>query len=93
MRINHSTNRGDAELLEMIDTIVMNARRGEYSDAASKMNIFLQKLQVFLTSGKIDPNKLKNVTYSLETVLMLQEQKDWVAVADILEFELKTLLN
>ena len=78
-----------AELKE----IVFFARTGSYSNAASKLNICLQELHPILTSGKIPSEYLKKFTYSMETILLMQTQNDWVAVADVLEFEFAALLK
>lgn len=93
MRINKKINRGENALIERISIIVNHGRRGEYSDASSQMNIFLQDFQRYLQSGFIAPNRLENVAYSLETLLLLQQQGDWVAVADILEYEIIEFLK
>lgn len=77
----------------LFKNIVINIRTGNYSDAGSKMNSCLQVLQPLLTSGIIPPTQIKSMVYSLETMLMMQEQKDWVAVADVIEFEFLVLLE
>ncbi len=93
MRINKNINRSDNDLIEKISIIVNHSRRGEYSDASSQMNIFLQDFQKYLQSGFIAPDKLNKVAFSLETLLMLQQQEDWIAVADILEYEIAVFLK
>ena len=80
-------------IYSLLHEIVRLARTGSYSDAASKLNSWLQELQPILTSGKIAPAYLKKITYSLETVFLMQKQNDWVAVADVIEFELPGLLK
>ena len=77
----------------LLREIVRLARTGSYSDAASKLNISLQELQPVLTSGKLPPEYLRKLTYSLETLFLMQKQKDWVAVADVIEFEFVDLLE
>jgi len=77
----------------VLKEIVHYARTGSYSDAASKLNSCLQDMQPILLSGTIPPEYLKKLTYSLETVFLMQKQNDWVAVADIIEFELPVLLK
>lgn len=92
MRINKKKSSQNNEILEKLSIIVSHSRRGEYSDAASEMNLFLQQFQKYIKSGFVPDKQLKNIAYSLETVLLLQENDDWVAVADILEFELSSYL-
>lgn len=77
----------------MLKEIVYCARTGDYSDAASKLNTCLQKMEPVLVSGDISPDYLKKLTYSLETIHMMQKQNDWVAVADVIEFEFIELLK
>ena len=81
------------QILAILKEIVVCARTGRYSDAASKMNTGIQQIQPVLLSGKIAAEDLKKLTYSLETVLILQKQSDWVAVADVLEYEFSDLLK
>ena len=66
--------------------------RGELSDMASLLNVFLFELQDYLRSGIVDDVKLKKISYSLETVMILQNRSDWVALSDVLEYELVNLL-
>ncbi len=82
-----------ADIYSELNEIVFGARTGSYSDAASKLNSSLQELQPILTSGKITPDYLKKLTFSLETLFLMQKQNDWVAVADVIEFEFIELLK
>ena len=77
----------------VLKEIVHCARTGSYSNAASKLNSCLQDIQPILLSGTIPPEYLKKLTYSLETVFLMQKQNDWVAVADIIEYEFLALLK
>ena len=81
------------EIYCKLKEIVNNARTGDYSNAASLLNITLQELHPTLTSGKIPVEYLKKFTYSMETILLMQTQNDWVAVADVIEFEFTALLK
>jgi len=76
-----------------LEEVVRCARTGDYSDGASKLNTCLQELQPILTSGKIPVDYIKKLTYSMETILLMQIQKDWVAVADVIEYEFIALLK
>ncbi len=77
----------------LLKQAVFCARTGGYSDAASKLNACLQELQPLLRSGAVPAAVLKKIAFSLETVLLMQQQHDWVAVADVVEFELLSLLE
>lgn len=86
-------NENLENVFKKLSDIVVCARTGSYSDAASKLNSCLQDLQPILLSGTIPPEYLKKLTYSLETVFLMQKQNDWVAMADVIEFELPVLLK
>lgn len=86
-------NKSFEEISCMLEDVVYCARTGDYSDAASLLNITLQELHPILTSGKIPVEYLKKFTYSMETILLMQTQNDWVAVADVLEYEFTALLK
>ena len=86
-------NKSFEEISCMLVDVVYCARTGDYSDAASLINVTLQKLHPILTSGKIPVGYLKKFTYSMETILLMQTQNDWVAVADVIEYELTELLR
>jgi hypothetical protein len=77
----------------LLKEIVYLARTGSHSDAASKLNTCLQELSPILTSGKLPQDYLNKLTYSLETMFLMQKQSDWVAVADVIEFEFSVLLK
>ncbi len=68
------------------------ARVGEYPDAARLLNTCFQDLQSMLHASRPDLAHLQKIMYSLETMMIMQNQKDWVAVADIIEYELAGLL-
>lgn len=79
-------------LISNISEIAGCSRRGELSDFSSHLNLFLADLQKYLQITTPDASTLKKISYSLETVMILQKQKDFVALADILEYELVKLL-
>ena len=68
-------------------------RRGDYADASSALNQALQILQPILLSRNGSTDFIKKATYSLETIFLMQKQYDWVAVADIIEFEFLEILS
>lgn len=67
--------------------IVDSLRSGDYSNASSRLNETLQLLQTQLKERKVAPQLLQKLLISLETLFLMQKMEDWVAVADILEFE------
>jgi hypothetical protein len=69
------------------------ARTGDYGYAASQLNRTLQSVEKYLTSPAFSKELYKKISFSLETLLLMQERKDWVAFADILEYELIPLLS
>jgi hypothetical protein len=81
------------DLYQQIKKIVQAARSGEYGQASSDINIFLQLLQIEVSKGYIRSDELSKVTYSLETLMEMQKKGDWVALADILEYELADIIN
>lgn len=87
--INYNHN----EILKLCRQIIRFARTGDYGNTASYLNQFLYQLQGFFTQNKIDKESLSKITYSLETLMAMQEMKNWVAFADVLEYELLALLE
>ena len=81
------------EIFALLKNIVACARLGDYSDAASRLNNCLQEIKPILLSGTIPPDYVKKLAYSLETMFLMQKQNDWVAVADVIEFEFVELLK
>lgn len=80
------------EILIVFNDIVTCARRGDYADASSKLNSCLQDIKPVLVSGRIPADYIQKLAYSLETMFLMQKQKDWVAVADVIEYEFVELL-
>lgn len=71
--------------------IVDALRSGDYSVASSRLNEILLYMQTELKNRKIAPNSLQKLLISLETLFAMQKMEDWIAVADILEFELSDI--
>ena len=67
--------------------MIVSARTGDYGAASSEINQFLLLLQAELSKGRISAAALSKITFSLETIVEMQKSGDWVAVADVLEFE------
>lgn len=66
------------------------SRTGDYADAALHLNRCVVRMQSHL--GDSAANKQPRVystkiNYSLETMLLMLEHNDWVAIADIIDFE------
>lgn len=78
-------------LEEMIQTIAATARTGDQAGTARLFNRFLQTLQEEIAGGILSNEGLAKISFSLETLLGMQHMKDWVAFADILEYELLPL--
>ena len=79
------------DLLTEIPGIITAARTGDYPDSARRINVFLQHLQAELSKGYISTEGIAKITYSLETLLAMQQMSDWVAFADVLEYEFMPL--
>ena len=71
----------------IMEDIVKAARTGDYSNVSSLLNQALQILQHELSKGIIAPDGISKLAYSLETLTAMQQMQNWVAFADILEFE------
>jgi hypothetical protein len=67
--------------------IIDSLRSGDYSVASSRLNEALLLIQSELKNRKVVPQLLQKLLFSLETLFIMQKMEDWVAVADILEFE------
>lgn len=79
------------DLCAEIPGIVTAARTGDYPETSRRINIFLQHLQHELSKGYLPSESIAKITYSLETLLAMQQMNDWVAFADILEYEFMPL--
>ncbi|NLG18064.1 MAG: hypothetical protein GX556_12095 [Fibrobacter sp.] len=75
------------ELINILTAVAASARTGDYGKAASDLNRALIMAQSALSSGKIPPEGLSRITFSLQTLFAMQQNGDWVAFADILEYE------
>ncbi len=71
--------------------IIDSLRFGDYSVASSKLNETLLHMQTELKNRKVAPQLLQKLLISLETLFAMQKMEDWVAVADILEFEFRSI--
>jgi hypothetical protein len=78
---------------DILQKIAFAARTGDEAGTARLLNRFLQILQKSVLPGIKNSEGLSKITFSLETLLGMQQMKDWVAFADILEYELHPLLE
>jgi hypothetical protein len=75
------------KVFDTLRTTAAELRSGEYSDAACQLNRTLQDISRCLREIPPSDEGTKKILYSLETMLMMQQQKDWVALADVIEHE------
>jgi hypothetical protein len=83
-------------LSKRLPEIVRACRLGDYGDAASALNKCIPYLEGLQTEPALKAKKkplLDKINYSLETVVLMMGRKDWVAVADIIEFEVLPILE
>jgi hypothetical protein len=76
---------------ELLPSIVRQCRLGDYGDAAGGLNRFIAAVQSMQKSAEcaaVPKAVTDKFNYSLETVLLMLQNKDWVAVADVIEYEL-----
>jgi hypothetical protein len=83
-------------LSKRLPEIVRASRLGDYGDAASALNKCIPYFESLQTEPALKTKKkplLDKINYSLETVVLMMGRKDWVAVADIIEFEVLPMLG
>lgn len=76
-----------------IDSLLVSlgrlGRLGDYGDAGRSLNRCLVLFQQIREEmNRVPEPLLKKFNYSLETVFLMLKNKDWVAIADIVEYEL-----
>lgn len=77
-------------MIGLLSEISRYARTGDYADAALRLNQCIVRLQTCLQDNAAGPGFQKHSTkinYSLETMFLMLKNNDWVAVADIIDFE------
>ena len=83
-------------VITLLENVSRSARTGDYAKAALSFNscsIQLNENIQILISDKQKQGHLKKITYSLQTLLLVFKNEDWVAIADIIDYELIPLLN
>jgi hypothetical protein len=66
------------------------ARTGDYADAALRLNQCVVRMQSRMSDIAANRHYQKysnKINYSLETMLLMLKSNDWVAIADIIDFE------
>lgn len=81
------------QVIALVQNIIRSARTGDYAATASTLNRFLALLQKVLAAGTVNVNLLQDIAYSVETLSHMQQMQNWVAFADLLEYEFLPLWN
>ena len=66
-------------------------RLGNYGEANHDLNKCLLLINQMQENGllkPVPPGLIKKFNYSLETIFLMLKNKDWVAISDIIEYEL-----
>jgi hypothetical protein len=80
------------EIDTVLSALAKKARLGDYADASRDLNTCLLLIQKARAGMATVPKPLlEKFNYSLETILLMLKNKDWVAIADIVEYELLAL--
>jgi hypothetical protein len=81
-------------MIGLLKEIAALARTGDYADAALKLNQCIVRLQTCLQANAASAQLQKyssKINYSLETMFLMLKNNDWVALADIIDFEFISL--
>ena len=78
-------------LMELTNQMILLSRRGQEAAIASQLNQFLPLFEQSLNQISID--KQQALLGLLPKLLQLQEHRDWVGYADVLEYELLPLIH
>ena len=77
-------------ILDLLATTSDWARAGDYADAARGLNQCIPLLQAGLSVLVSDDQKkglAEKIRFSLETMLLMLEHRNWVAIADVIDYE------
>ena len=77
-------------IIDLFTEASTSARCGDYGRAALSINSSILRFEQFMKQEG-QRQRLKEfgpkMTYSLETLLLMLERKDWVAAADVIDYE------
>jgi hypothetical protein len=82
-----SMNTSGKSILDLLAITSNRARTGDYSDAARSLNQCIPLLQNRLLTLEKQTVYGAKISFSLETMLLMLEHKNWVAVADVIDYE------
>jgi hypothetical protein len=78
------------QVIDLFNAASRHARIGDYGRAAAAINSCILRFQEFI-GQKTRAARFKEygprMTYSLQTLVLMLEQKDWVAAADVIDYE------
>jgi len=77
--------------ITLVQQIIRSARTGDYAATASTLNRLLSRIEKTLSGGTVHVNYVRDITYSIETLAHMQQMGNWVAFADLLEYEFMPL--
>jgi hypothetical protein len=77
----------ETTLAGILQEIVIAARTGDYSNISTLLQKGVIILQNELKKNPLKGIDLSKLSYSLETITAMQQMQNWVALADILEYE------
>ncbi len=86
----------DEILSTQLSKIVRAGRLGDYGDASAALNKCIAVFEAFQTNpllGGASGPLLKKLNFSLKTIVLMLGYKDWVAISDIVEYEVLPLWN
>jgi hypothetical protein len=63
------------------------ARTGDSTMVSTLLNTGVIVLREEFQKYRLGRDELKKISFSLETITLMQQTKDWVALADVLEYE------
>ena len=75
-------------IADVLLSIVVAARTGDYGGASSLLNTALPLVQETLTSTVLPQAVQNKIAFILGDLLAAQSRKDWVGFADTLEYSL-----
>lgn len=81
------------KVFDIISKLAGLCRTGDYGNASSLLNQLVLEMSAYLKSAALSPDRVKKLQFSLETLYLMQKSKDWVGLADVLEYELKELMT